>query len=179
MIGGNICIEVAKELLNSKNKEITDDVITENIKKRIQDMNIDFEPNDEEKLKLNTVRKTLYKLYSAKLAQFRRVRDKNTGWFIYYWWHDFDKLNEILLEKEQKLISKLRDRINYELNNYFFICENCRKPETRFIFDDAVDLNFKCPVDGCGGNLVADENKELIDFLKEKIGSLQDTIKNF
>ncbi|GAH56981.1 unnamed protein product, partial [marine sediment metagenome] len=86
MIGGNICIEVAKELLNSKNKEITDDVITENIKKRIQDLNIDFEPNDEEKLKLNTVRKTLYKLYSAKLAQFRRVRDKNTGWFIYYWW---------------------------------------------------------------------------------------------
>ncbi|MCK4239053.1 MAG: hypothetical protein KAX33_08035, partial [Candidatus Lokiarchaeota archaeon] len=153
MIGGNICIEVAKELLNSKNKEITDDVITENIKKRIQDLNIDFEPNDEEKLKLNTVRKTLYKLYSAKLAQFRRVRDKNTGWFIYYWWHDFDKLNEILLEKEQKIISKLRDRLKYELNNYFFICENCRKPETRFIFDDAVDLNFKCPVDGCGGNL--------------------------
>ncbi|GAH38010.1 unnamed protein product, partial [marine sediment metagenome] len=32
MIGGNICIEVAKELLNSTNKEITDDVITENIK---------------------------------------------------------------------------------------------------------------------------------------------------
>ncbi len=179
MIGGNICIEVAKELLNSTNKEITDDVITENIKKRIQDLNIDFEPNDEEKLKLNTVRKTLYKLYSAKLAQFRRVRDKNTGWFIYYWWHDFDKLNEILLEKEQKIISKLRDRLKYELNNYFFICENCRKPETRFIFDDAVDLNFKCPVDGCGGNLIADENKKLIDFLKEKIVSLQDTIKNF
>ncbi|MHA1291785.1 MAG: hypothetical protein ACTSQJ_03845 [Promethearchaeota archaeon] len=30
-------------------------------------------------MKLNTVRKTLYKLYSAKLAQFRRIRDKSTG----------------------------------------------------------------------------------------------------
>jgi transcription initiation factor TFIIE subunit alpha len=164
-------------LHNSKTKEITDDEITENIKARIQDTDIDFEENDEEKLKLNTVRKTLYKLYSAKLAQFRRVRDKNTGWFIYYWWHDFDKLNEILLEKEQLINGKLRDRLKFELNNYFFICEKCRRPDTRFKFDEAVDLNFKCPT--CEGILVADENKDIIAFLKEKIVLLQDKINHF
>lgn len=177
VLGGNICIEVAIELYHSTDKEITDDEITENIKVRIQDTDIDFEENDEEKLKLNTVRKTLYKLYSAKLAQFRRVRDKNTGWFIYYWWHDFEILNEILLEKEQNIIGKLRDRLKYELNNYFFICLKCKKPETRFKFEDAVDLNFKCP--DCEENLVADENKDIIGFLREKIVLLQQKINNF
>ena len=70
-------------------------------KERIEKLGIDFEPDDTEILKLNTVRKTLYKLYSAKLAQFRRIRDKSTGWFIYYWWHEFDMLEEILIEKKK------------------------------------------------------------------------------
>ncbi|UCC21383.1 MAG: transcription factor, partial [Promethearchaeota archaeon] len=83
------------ELLKSESKDITDEDITENIKESIEGTDINFEPDDSEILKLNTVRKTLYKLYSEKIAQFRRIRDKSTGWFIYYWWHEFDLLEEI------------------------------------------------------------------------------------
>ena len=49
------------ELIEAENEDITDEEITENIKDRIEDKDIDFEPDDEEILKLNTVRKTLYK----------------------------------------------------------------------------------------------------------------------
>ena len=101
IIGGDVAIEVGIELLNSENEDITDEDITENIKERIEGKGIDYEPGDDVILKLNTVRKTLYKLYSAKLAQFRRIRDKSTGWFIYYWWHEFNFLDEILLEKKK------------------------------------------------------------------------------
>ena len=97
IIGGDVAIEVGIQLLTSENENLTDEDITENIKERIEGTGIDFEPGDAEILKLNTVRKTLYKLYSGKLAQFRRIRDKSTGWFIYYWWHEFDYLDEILL----------------------------------------------------------------------------------
>jgi hypothetical protein len=76
IIGGEIAIYVGMELLNSESKDITDEDITENIKEQIEGTDIDFEPDDTETLKLNTVRKTLYKLYSEKLAQFRRIRDK-------------------------------------------------------------------------------------------------------
>lgn len=169
IIGGDIAIEVGIELLNSENKDITDEDITENIKERIEKegRNIDFEPDDTEILKLNTVRKTLYKLYSEKLAQFRRIRDKSTGWFIYYWWHEFDLLEEILMEKKKVLEQKLRERLQFEENNYFFICKDCQSSHTKYNFEEAFELNFRCPE--CGGPLEAQDNAKLIRFLKEKI----------
>ena len=166
IIGGDVAIEVGIELLNSENEDITDEDITENIKERIEGTGIDYEPDDNEILKLNTVRKTLYKLYSEKLAQFRRIRDKSTGWFIYYWWSEFCLLDEILLEKKRIVQRKLRERLDFEENNYFFVCKNCTK-QMKYKFDEAFDLNFRCP--DCGGPLEAQDNQGIIQFLKEKI----------
>jgi len=169
IIGGDIAIEVGIELLNSEEKDITDEGITENIKERIKDSDppISFEENGVEVLKLNTVRKTLYKLYSGKLAQFRRIRDKSTGWFIYYWWHEFDLFEEILMEKKREIESKLRERLKFEENNYFFVCKTCQDSNLKYNFDTAFEMNFKCA--NCSSPLEAQENQELIQFLKEKI----------
>ncbi len=167
IIGGDVAIEVGRELLLSENEDITDEDITENIKERIEGTGIDYEPETEEILKLNTVRKTLYKLYSAKLAQFRRIRDKSTGWFIYYWWHEFDFLEEILLEKKKLIQMKLRDRLQFEEKNYFFLCKNCNKINIKYKFEEAFELNFRCP--DCGSPLEAQDNQNIINLLKEKI----------
>ncbi|MFX1420250.1 MAG: transcription factor [Promethearchaeota archaeon] len=173
IIGGEIAIYVGMELLKSESKDITDEDITENIKESIEGTDLNFEPDDSEILKLNTVRKTLYKLYSEKLAQFRRIRDKSTGWFIYYWWHEFDLLEEILLEKKKLIESKLRDRLQFEQNNYFFVCKNCEDSNIKYNFDEAFELNFRCP--DCGGSLEAQDNQVIIEFLKNKIASIQNT----
>ena len=169
VIAGDIAIEVGIELLNSEEEDITDEGITEKIKARMKELNpeIVFEENGVEVLKLNTVRKTLYKLYSGKLAQFRRIRDKSTGWFIYYWWHEFDLFEEILMEKKRTVEVKLRERLKFEENNYFFVCKNCPDSTLKFNFDSAFELNFKCP--NCSGPLEAQDNQEMIQFLKEKI----------
>ncbi len=167
IIGGDVAIEVGTELLLSENEDITDEDITENIKERIEGTGIDYEPDIEEILKLNTVRKTLYKLYSEKLAQFRRIRDKSTGWFIYYWWHEFDFLEEILLGKKKLVQRKLRDRLQFEEKNYFFLCKNCNKINVKYKFDEAFELNFRCP--DCGSPLEAQDNQNIINLLKEKI----------
>ncbi len=171
IVGGEIAIYVGMELLKSKSEDITDEDITENIKESIEGTDIDFEPDDSEILKLNTVRKTLYKLYSEKLAQFRRIRDKSTGWFIYYWWHEFDLLEEILLEKKKLIDGKLRDRLQFEQNNYFFICEKCQESNKKYNFDEAFELNFRCP--DCGDPLEAQDNQTIIEFLKNKIALIQ------
>jgi len=175
IIGGDIATEVGIQLLNSENEDITDEDITENIKERIKsgDYKIVIDPNDTVILKLNTVRKTLYKLYSAKLAQFRRIRDKSTGWFIYYWWHQFDLLEEILMEKKRLVERKLRERLEFEENNYFFICKKCRDSNIKYNFDTAFELNFRCP--NCGDPLEAQDNQNNIQFLKEKIVSIENT----
>ena len=169
VIAGDIAIEVGIELLNSEEEDITDEGITENIKARMKELNPElfFEENGVEVLKLNTVRKTLYKLYSGKLAQFRRIRDKSTGWFIYYWWHEFDLFEEILMEKKRTVETKLRERLKFEENNYFFVCKNCQDSTLKYNFDTAFELNFKCP--NCSGPLEAQDNQEMIQFLKEKI----------
>jgi transcription initiation factor TFIIE subunit alpha len=173
IIGGDIAIEVGIELLNSENEDITDEDITENIKDRIQseEREVDFEPDDTEILKLNTVRKTLYKLYNEKLAQFRRIRDKSTGWFIYYWWHEFDLLDEIILEKRKLIEQKLRDKLQFEESNYFFICNECKDSNSKYNFEEAYEMNFRCP--NCGNSLVAQDNQKIIQFLKEKIVLIQ------
>jgi transcription initiation factor TFIIE subunit alpha len=171
IIGGEVAIYVGIELLKSESRDITDEDITENIKESIEGTEIDFEPDDSEILKLNTVRKTLYKLYSEKLAQFRRIRDKSTGWFIYYWWHEFDLLEEILLEKKKLIEGKLRDRLQFEENNYFFICQNCEESNIKHNFDEAFELNFRCPE--CGGPLEAQDNQTIIELLKKKIALIQ------
>ncbi|MFX1488992.1 MAG: transcription factor [Promethearchaeota archaeon] len=162
---------MGQELLNSESEDITDEDITENIKDRITGTDIDFAPDDTEILKLNTVRKTLYKLYSEKLAQFRRIRDKSTGWFIYYWWHEFDLIEEILQEKKKIVESKLRERLSFEEENYFFICKSCQNSNIKFNFDEAFELNFRCP--DCGNALEAQDNSKIIEFLKNKIAMNQ------
>jgi transcription initiation factor TFIIE subunit alpha len=173
IIGGDVAIEVGIELINSENEDITDEDITERIKARIkkEERDVDFEPDDTEILKLNTVRKTLYKLYSEKLAQFRRIRDKSTGWFIYYWWHEFDMLEEIIMSKKMLVENKLRERLQFEENNYFFYCKNCEQSNAKYNFDEAFELNFRCSE--CGGPLEAQDNNKLIQFLKEKIVSIE------
>jgi len=173
VIAGDIAIEVGIELLNSEEEDITDEGITEKIKARMKELNPElfFEENGVEVLKLNTVRKTLYKLYSGKLAQFRRIRDKSTGWFIYYWWHEFDLFEEILMEKKRMVETKLRERLKFEENNYFFVCKNCPDSTKKFNFDSAFELNFKCP--NCSGPLEAQENQEMIQFLKGKIALIE------
>ena len=167
IVAGDIGIYVGIHLLNSESKDITDEDITENIKQQIKGKEIDFEPDDTEVLKLNSVRKTLYKLYSEKLAQFRRIRDKSTGWFIYYWWHEFDLFEEILIEKKKLVHSKLRERLDFEVKNYFFFCKTCQNINIKHNFDEAFELNFRCP--DCGSPLEAQDNQKIIEFLKNKI----------
>ena len=59
-IGGDDAVKVAG-LLDPK-EETTDEAIAAGAE-----------------MKLNAVRKVLYRLYDARLAEFRRIRDKSTG----------------------------------------------------------------------------------------------------
>lgn len=172
LIGGDVAIEVGIELLNCENEDITDEDITEQIKERLEGTNVNFEPDEEEILKLNTVRKTLYKLYSERLAKFRRIRDKQSGWFIYFWRHEFDLMEEILIDKKKLVERKLRDRLYFEEHNYFFVCKKCGKESNaKYNFDDAYEVNFRCP--DCSGPLEAVGNQNIVRLLKEKIVLVQ------
>lgn len=85
--------------------EVVDDIAGEEVKKvTLVLLNADEETTDEEiseklDMRLNQVRKSLYKLYDLQLATFRRIRDKSTGWFVYFWTLHPERI-DIFVEKK-------------------------------------------------------------------------------
>lgn len=71
------------------------------------------------------------------------------------------------MEKKKLLQRKLRERLEYEEQNYFFVCKDCEEPKDTFTFDEAFELNFRCPE--CGGKLEAQDNEKIKEFLKKRI----------
>ncbi|MHA1729254.1 MAG: hypothetical protein ACTSWY_11045 [Promethearchaeota archaeon] len=187
-IGGGPCLKVSKELLNIENPEITDDKLAEKCE-----------------IKLNIVRKMLYVLYDHKLAEFRKLRDKKSGWFIYYWHQTFDKVDELILLKMSQVLEKLRWRLKYERENVFYICNNLiekEEPEPEkhkelnrndseepqipreimvfkchaiTTFDNAMENEFKCK--RCGGDLTHYDNEQIKTFLANCVAILRERIK--
>ncbi|MHA1156241.1 MAG: transcription factor E [Candidatus Heimdallarchaeota archaeon] len=153
-IGGDDAIKVAG-LLNPK-EETTDEAIAAGAE-----------------MKLNAVRKILYRLYDARLAEFRRIRDKSTGWFIYFWRLKPNRVEELVINRKKTVYRKLKARLDYEKRFHFFKCDQDYCP--RYIFDEAMENNFKCPE--CSNELKAFDNKEIIEKLSKKVDELQKSLE--
>ncbi|MHA1200962.1 MAG: transcription factor E [Candidatus Heimdallarchaeaceae archaeon] len=155
--------------------EVVDDIAGEEVKKvTLVLLNADEETTDEEiseklDMRLNQVRKSLYKLYDLQLATFRRIRDKSTGWFVYFWTLHPERIDMFVEKKQLEVLDKLHSRLIYEESNMFFTCDNPDCP--RVTFQEAMDNNFECET--CKGRLESFENVQLIKVLKEKIVELE------
>jgi transcription initiation factor TFIIE subunit alpha len=120
-------------------------------------------------IRLNSVRKILYKLYDHSLVSLRRTRDPKTGWFIFHWKLQPDQLEGFILSQKRRVLEKLSVRLDYEKNHDFYFCGNqeCK----RVPFEDAVELVFHCS--GCGEALVHFGNEKMIVKLSEKVEVLR------
>jgi len=120
-------------------------------------------------IRLNIVRKILYKLYENSLVAMRRTRDENTGWFIFHWKLQPDQLEGFIINQKRRVLEKLETRLNYEKNHDFYYCytTGCKKVP----FEEAIELVFKCPV--CGKPLMHYDNAKIIEVLNKKIEQLR------
>ena len=109
------------------------------------------------------VRRTLFILYENDLASYRRDRDEESGWYTYLWSFEYDNIPGKLNDEMRKLRSALDDRIEYERQNEFYICDI---DGIRFEFEEAMDLSFNCPE--CGSPLEPMENDELVEAMEER-----------
>ncbi len=153
-IGGDDAVKVAG-LLDPK-EETTDEAIAAGAE-----------------MKLNAVRKVLYRLYDARLAEFRRIRDKSTGWFIYFWRLKPQRVEELVINRKKTVYVKLKARLDYEQKFHFFKCEQNYCP--RYTFDEAMENNFKCPE--CNGELRAFDNSDIIKKLSKKVKELRKSLE--
>jgi transcription initiation factor TFIIE subunit alpha len=120
-------------------------------------------------IRLNTVRKILYKLYDHSLVSLRRTRDPKTGWFIFHWKLQPDQLEGFILSQKRRVLEKLNVRLDYEKNHDFYYCNS---PECKRVpFEEAVELVFHCS--NCSKPLEHFENGKMVDKLSEKVETLR------
>jgi len=120
-------------------------------------------------IRLNSVRKILYKLYDHSLVALRRSRDKNTGWFIFHWRLELDQLEGFILNQKRRVLEKLEARLRYEQNHDFYYCYTigCK----RIPFEEAMELVFRCPT--CNKPLMHFENGKIVSALAKKVEQLR------
>jgi transcription initiation factor TFIIE subunit alpha len=124
----------------------------------------DEEISDETQIKLNVVRKVLYKLYDAGIASYKRTKDPETKWEVYSWKFDQNKVSEIISKKYDDLSKKIEKSIKYEEENIFFACKSNGH---RYKFEDASRNNFVCPE--CGETLeYIDNSTVIVELLRDK-----------
>ena len=120
-------------------------------------------------IKLNIVRKVLYKLYDEGLASYKRDKDKETQWYTYDWEFKVDELQKLKLKRCNTELKELNERLDYEENNMFFICPS---GHYRLDFEDSSSVEFIFPQ--CVAELEFDDNKDVIDELKDHIEFIED-----
>jgi len=120
-------------------------------------------------IRLNTVRKVLYKLYDHGLVSCTRVRDEKTGWFIFYWRLQPDQLDAFIRSRKKRALDKLKQRLDFERNHTFFVCKT--DVEVRVTFEEAMESSFKCGK--CGNQLDNSENADMVSILESKIEKLE------
>lgn len=162
-------------LKNPMVQELLFEIIQEEENMCIIECLVDGTDTDEEiaektEIKLNIVRKILYRLHDSGLASYKRTKDPETQWYTYSW--EFDSKNVMiqLKEKSTYLIDKLNRLLDIEENNMFF---ECPEGHSRFDFDDASDKGFICPM--CGEEILFKENEKRIETIKEKIASYEES----
>lgn len=122
---------------------------------------------------LNTVRHTLYNLYEHRLAEYRRIKNNETGWLTYLWTIKMDQLLPVLRQEMEACVGKLGLRLHYDESNDFYQCKNCGQMMT---FNNAMMVNFACP--HCGEMVVHFDDELLVTALQRRIAKMNEALQN-
>lgn len=153
LLGEDEAVKIVRSLV--KLKEATDDAIA-----------------NDTGVRLNIVRKVLYKLYDKTLVSCTRVRDEKTGWYIFYWKLQPDQLDAFVRSRKKRTLEKLRTRLEYENAHNFFVCNKCG--DIRLPFEEAIESAFRCPK--CNNQLTDSDNKRIVGELSKMIQKLETEI---
>ena len=124
-------------------------------------------------INLNSVRHTLYTLYEKRLAEYRRIKNNETGWLTYLWQIRVDHIHGAIIEDMRVILEKLRIRERYEEENDFYKCAECHAIIT---FNHAMDAGFTCPE--CGGQISHFNNETILHALKRRIELIEQSVSH-
>ena len=148
-IAGTTAIPIYKQLKGKKN--VNEFLIAEKLK-----------------LPINQLRNIMYKFENYSLLSSTRKKDRKKGWYIYFWTLKQEKIKEIVIKLKKQRLKKLKQRIEQEQKQDYFICP---KKCIRINYEEAMENSFKCTE--CGLLLEKEDNQKIINKIKRKIKSLE------
>ena len=159
--------------LESRFKELLENIEAEEallvIKFIINKRNVsEFKIADKLQISINQIRNSLYKLNNHNLVTYVRKKDKQKGWFIYYWtFHSKEALALLNILKNRK-IDTIKKKLEEEQNTIYFSCPGkC----ARYDFETALENNFKCIE--CGKVLKPESNVKELGALNKELKTLE------
>ena len=117
---------------------------------------------------VNQVRNMLYRLNEHNLVAFTRKKDKEKGWYIYFWTFDTFNARLLIIERKQKKIAELKRMINEENTTGMYVCPSrCIRVNAQ----QALDLEYKCTT--CNTLLKEEDSRQLVEKTKNYIEKLR------
>ncbi|MBI2666167.1 hypothetical protein HYX13_00995 [Candidatus Woesearchaeota archaeon] len=117
---------------------------------------------------IKVIRRMLYVLYNNNLVSFNRKKDKEKGWYIYYWTLVPESVKYCYFKKKREQLERQEHRLEEEKKELFFTCQ---KKCIRLNFDQSTDFEFRCPE--CGELLSQDATEEKIASLEKEVKLLR------
>lgn len=127
-------------------------------------------------IKLNIVRKILYKLYDMGLASYKRSKDPETQWFTYTWRFEKEEYIEEITKFYEHRLNERQSALDNLENNLYFVC--CMEPEHfKGDYAESSEFEFYCPV--CDYELEPYDAKKEKSLLKRRITIDKKNFKKF
>lgn len=123
------------------------------------------------KMSINQFRNIIYKLDSFNLVSSSRKKDKQKGWYVYYWTFYPERLEHLYLQLKRKKLERLKKKLDLEQKTDFYICPNkC----VRVPLAEGMELSFRCPE--CG-KLLQEDKLNAIKKTTKEIEEIENELK--
>lgn len=127
----------------------------------------EFKLAEDLKMSINQIRNLLYKLNSYNLVYSNRKKDREKGWYIYYWTFNFTHARDLLISRKEQEVRELKEELKKESEHRFFVCPN---DGIRMELEEALESNYKCHE--CGSILKQEDSTKRINELGTRINKL-------
>jgi transcription initiation factor TFIIE subunit alpha len=152
-VGGEEAVSLVK-ICEKKKKNVTDDEIAKSVNKKVTE-----------------IRAVLNKLHFMGIVNYDRQKNQKTGWYTYVWAIKKDRIAEIILGKQEKLLENLMKKKSMEVDYNMFDCKTCGK---KFDFEAAININFLCTE--CGNKLSCQDSEKSQKEMDEKMAEIRSEI---
>jgi transcription initiation factor TFIIE subunit alpha len=113
---------------------------------------------------INSVRNKLYRLQQNSLISYKKRKDEEKGWYVYFWQLAPERFRYLHKEMLASELSRVKKRLDASKEEIRYKCPNDGLVQR---CEDALSTNFICP--NCGAVLCQeDRSKDVARLTKQK-----------